>query len=46
MWMDAIYEPGEVKVVAYDKNGKAVAEKVYVLQESLITSNWSATVTN
>ena len=27
MWMDAIYEPGEVKVVAYDKDGKAVAEK-------------------
>lgn len=28
MWMDTKYEPGEVKVVAYDKNGKAVAEKV------------------
>ena len=28
MWMDAVYEPGEVKVVAYDKDGKAVAEKV------------------
>lgn len=28
MWMDAIYEPGEVKVVAYDAQGKAVAEKV------------------
>ena len=27
MWHDAIYEPGEVKVVAYDENGKAVAEK-------------------
>jgi beta-galactosidase len=27
MWMDAIYEPGEVKVVAYDAQGKAVAEK-------------------
>ena len=28
MWMDAVYEPGEVKVVAYNKEGKAVAEKV------------------
>lgn len=27
MWMDAIYEPGEVKVVAYDALGKAVEEK-------------------
>ena len=27
-WMDAVYEPGEVKVVAYDASGKAVAEKV------------------
>ncbi|MDD3037419.1 DUF4982 domain-containing protein [Bacteroides sp.] len=27
MWMDTVYEPGEVKVIAYDKNGKAVAEK-------------------
>ncbi len=27
MWMDAVYEPGEVKVVAYDAQGKAVAEK-------------------
>ncbi|MDH6310438.1 beta-galactosidase [Dysgonomonas sp. PFB1-18] len=27
MWMDAIYEPGEVKVVAYDAQGKAIAEK-------------------
>lgn len=27
MWMDTRYEPGTVKVVAYDKNGKAVAEK-------------------
>ncbi len=27
MWMDAIYEPGEVKVVAYDEQGKAVMEK-------------------
>ena len=26
MWMDTKYEPGTVKVVAYDKNGKAVAE--------------------
>ncbi|MDR0429774.1 MAG: DUF4982 domain-containing protein [Tannerellaceae bacterium] len=27
MWMDAQYEPGTVKVVAYDKDGNAVAEK-------------------
>ena len=27
MWMDTRYEPGTVKVVAYDKNGKAVAEE-------------------
>ncbi|MEG2127224.1 MAG: beta-galactosidase GalB [Bacteroides sp.] len=26
MWMDTKYEPGTVKVVAYDKDGKAVAE--------------------
>lgn len=28
MWMDVVYEPGEVKVVAYDANGKAAAEKI------------------
>ncbi len=28
MWMDAVYQPGEVKVVAYDENGNAVQEKV------------------
>lgn len=27
MWMNAVYQPGEVKVVAYDANGKAVEEK-------------------
>ncbi|MBD3582891.1 DUF4982 domain-containing protein [Flavobacterium selenitireducens] len=27
MWMDVKYEPGIVKVVAFDKSGKAVAEK-------------------
>lgn len=27
-WMDTKYEPGEVKVVAYDKNGNKAAEKV------------------
>ncbi|NCB69922.1 MAG: DUF4982 domain-containing protein [Bacteroidia bacterium] len=27
MWMDTKYEPGTVKVVAYDENGKAVAAK-------------------
>ena len=28
MWMDTKYEPGEVKVVAYDNDGNAVAESV------------------
>lgn len=28
MWMDVVYEPGEIKVVAYDSDGKAVEEKV------------------
>lgn len=27
MWYNTIYEPGEVKVVAYDESNKAVAEK-------------------
>lgn len=27
MWMDTKYEPGTVKVVAYDKNGNVAAEK-------------------
>lgn len=27
MWMDTRYEPGELRVVAYDKDGNAVAEK-------------------
>jgi beta-galactosidase len=27
-WMDVAYEPGEVKVVAYDSTGKACAEKI------------------
>lgn len=27
MWMDARYEPGTVKVVAYDEHGNAVSEK-------------------
>ncbi len=30
MWMDVKYEPGTVKVVAYDKNGKPAAEKTMV----------------
>lgn len=30
MWMDVKYEPGTLKVVAYDANGKAVAEKLVV----------------
>ena len=28
MWMDAIYEPGEVRVIAYDENGQKADEKV------------------
>ena len=28
MWHDVVYELGEVKVIAYDRNGKATAEKV------------------
>ncbi len=27
MWMDVVYQPGEIKVVAYDSNGKTVEEK-------------------
>lgn len=27
MWMDVVYEPGEVKVVAYDTNGNKAEEK-------------------
>ena len=27
MWMDVTYEPGTIKVVAFDENGKSVAEK-------------------
>lgn len=27
MWYNTVYEPGEIKVVAYDENNKAVAEK-------------------
>lgn len=30
MWMDVKYEPGTVKVIAYDKDGKATAEKSVV----------------
>ncbi|MDR1416153.1 MAG: DUF4982 domain-containing protein [Prevotellaceae bacterium] len=28
MWTDVVYEPGEVKVVAYDAQGKAAGEKI------------------
>jgi beta-galactosidase len=28
MWDDVIYQPGEIKVVAYDANDKVVAEKI------------------
>ncbi|WP_432712365.1 DUF4982 domain-containing protein, partial [Pedobacter sp.] len=30
MWMDVKYEPGTLKVVAYDKDGKSAAEKQVV----------------
>jgi beta-galactosidase len=36
MWMDVKYEPGTVKVVAFDDNGKAVAEQKYILLANLI----------
>ncbi len=28
MWMETVYEPGEVKIVAYDKDNNAAAEKI------------------
>jgi beta-galactosidase len=28
MWTDVLYEPGELKIVAYDAQGKACAEKI------------------
>jgi len=28
MWMDAVYEPGEIKVVAYDADGMVACERV------------------
>lgn len=28
MWMNAVYQPGEIKVIAYNKEGKAVAEQI------------------
>lgn len=34
MWMDVKYEPGIIKVVAYDKQGKAVAEQSIVTADS------------
>ena len=34
MWMDTKYEPGTVKVVAYDEDGNAVAEKKFAQQAS------------
>jgi beta-galactosidase len=30
MWMDVKYEPGTIKVIAYDKDGEAAAEKTVV----------------
>lgn len=28
MWMDAVYQPGEIKVIAYDHDGNAVREQI------------------
>lgn len=28
MWMDAVYQPGEIRVVAYDENGNPAAERI------------------
>lgn len=28
MWMDVVYEPGELKVIAYDQSGNTVEEKI------------------
>jgi beta-galactosidase len=28
MWKDVVYQPGEIKVVAYDENNKALAEQI------------------
>lgn len=28
MWNDVVYQPGEIKVVAYDENNKAVSEQI------------------
>jgi beta-galactosidase len=36
MWMDVKYEPGTVKVVAFDDNGKAVAEQSVYCWQNLI----------
>ncbi|NIJ43869.1 beta-galactosidase [Wenyingzhuangia heitensis] len=30
VWDDVVYEPGEIKIVAYNKRGKKVAEKIRV----------------
>ncbi len=38
MWYDVVYQPGEIKVTAYDAEGKAAAEKV------IRTSGKAATV--
>lgn len=40
MWMDTKYEPGTVKVVAYDANGKAVAEKNFIQPVLPTILNW------
>lgn len=40
MWHNAIYEPGEVKVVAYDEHGTAKAEKSSARLENHIILNW------
>ena len=43
MWMDVPYEPGELKVVAYDASGKPAEEKIVVPPANLIIWNWLPT---
>lgn len=43
MWMDTRYEPGTVKVVAYDNNGIAVAEKRSTQQGNRTVWCWKQT---
>lgn len=46
MWMDTKYEPGTLKVVAYDKEGNAVAEEEVHTAGSRIILSYPPIVTN